>query len=363
MAPGRERRVPAPERRLRRLLRLPLRLRHVHASGATRTSSPRSSTARPARSGSRTCRSTSASCTPQRGGELEDGRGGHDPGAVPARRQVVRPTPSDFIRRMADERPAVVPATTAPAAPTSTTTRTSASSARRRPSTRTRTRSSSSTTSSAGSSRCSRRPASSRTRSSSSRPTTGPQMETWPDAAYTPFRCAKGSTWEGGVRVPGIVGVARDDRRRPGRATACSRFTDLLPTMLAPGRRDGPHARRPLHRRRRPDLVPARRPTAVSNRKYDYYWLLSHVLGACACGEYKFMLASTSDDDTDVAGPGRVHRRDPEVHLRPALQPLPGPEGAAQLPDPQARLHRGVPRRASASTSAATGTYPPKKII
>lgn len=33
----------------------------------------------------------------------------------------------------------------------------------------------------------------------------GPHMETWPDAAYTPFRCAKGSTWEGGVRVPGLM--------------------------------------------------------------------------------------------------------------------------------------------------------------
>ena len=33
----------------------------------------------------------------------------------------------------------------------------------------------------------------------------GPHMENWPDAGYTPFRCAKGSTWEGGVRVPGIV--------------------------------------------------------------------------------------------------------------------------------------------------------------
>ena len=32
----------------------------------------------------------------------------------------------------------------------------------------------------------------------------GPHMETWPDAAYTPFRCAKGSTWEGGVRVPAL---------------------------------------------------------------------------------------------------------------------------------------------------------------
>ena len=33
----------------------------------------------------------------------------------------------------------------------------------------------------------------------------GPHMETWPDSAFTPFRCAKGSTWEGGVRVPGLL--------------------------------------------------------------------------------------------------------------------------------------------------------------
>src|SRR6185436_13820174 len=33
----------------------------------------------------------------------------------------------------------------------------------------------------------------------------GPHMETWPDSAFTPFRCAKGSTWEGGVRVPGLM--------------------------------------------------------------------------------------------------------------------------------------------------------------
>jgi arylsulfatase A-like enzyme len=33
----------------------------------------------------------------------------------------------------------------------------------------------------------------------------GPQEDAWPDAGFTPFRGAKGSTWEGGVRVPGIV--------------------------------------------------------------------------------------------------------------------------------------------------------------
>jgi arylsulfatase A-like enzyme len=33
----------------------------------------------------------------------------------------------------------------------------------------------------------------------------GPQMDSWPDSGFTPFRGAKGSTWEGGVRVPGIA--------------------------------------------------------------------------------------------------------------------------------------------------------------
>jgi arylsulfatase A-like enzyme len=33
----------------------------------------------------------------------------------------------------------------------------------------------------------------------------GPQLDSWPDNGYTPFRGAKSSTWEGGVRVPGIA--------------------------------------------------------------------------------------------------------------------------------------------------------------
>lgn len=33
----------------------------------------------------------------------------------------------------------------------------------------------------------------------------GPQIDAWPDAGYTPFRGAKGTTFEGGVRVPGIA--------------------------------------------------------------------------------------------------------------------------------------------------------------
>jgi arylsulfatase len=129
----------------------------------------------------------------------------------------------------------------------------------------------------------------------------GPHMENWPDAAYTPFRSAKGSTWEGGVRVPGIVtwpGMVEPDRASDGLFS----FTDLLPTMLALAGAD--------------ERIPDDRfidgvdqssflldPEGLSNRKYVWYWLLT-TLSAIRCGEYKFMLASTSDDATDVAGPG-----------------------------------------------------------
>ncbi|WP_199553874.1 arylsulfatase [Sandaracinobacteroides hominis] len=33
----------------------------------------------------------------------------------------------------------------------------------------------------------------------------GPQLDSWPDSGYTPFRGAKASAWEGGVRVPAIA--------------------------------------------------------------------------------------------------------------------------------------------------------------
>ncbi len=60
----------------------------------------------------------------------------------------------------------------------------------------------------------------------------GPHMNTWPDAAMTPFRGEKNTNWEGGWRVPAFV-------RWPGEIPA-GRFTneivhhmDWLPTFLA----------------------------------------------------------------------------------------------------------------------------------
>jgi arylsulfatase A-like enzyme len=129
----------------------------------------------------------------------------------------------------------------------------------------------------------------------------GPHMETWPDSGYTPFRCAKGSTWEGGVRVPGLLawpGMIEAG----GSSDGLFSFTDVFPTVLALAGAEG--------------SVPTDRfidgvdqtsfllaPDGLSNRKFQYYWLLRN-LSALRCGELKMMIMGTSDDAADVAGPG-----------------------------------------------------------
>jgi arylsulfatase len=129
----------------------------------------------------------------------------------------------------------------------------------------------------------------------------GPHAENWPDAAYTPFRSAKGSTWEGGVRVPGIVawpGLIDGGRVSDG----LFNFSDFLPTALTLAAI--------------PDKLPSDRyidgidqtsfllaAQGISLRKHHYYWLMD-TLSAVRTGEYKFMIASTSDDDRDAAHAG-----------------------------------------------------------
>jgi arylsulfatase len=60
----------------------------------------------------------------------------------------------------------------------------------------------------------------------------GPHMNTWPDAAWSPFRGEKNSNWEGGWRVPAMV-------RWPGKIKAGQvtngivHHMDWLPTFLA----------------------------------------------------------------------------------------------------------------------------------
>jgi arylsulfatase A-like enzyme len=129
----------------------------------------------------------------------------------------------------------------------------------------------------------------------------GPNMESWPDAAYTPFRCAKGSTWEGGVRVPGIFswpGMIDPGRRSDGLFS----FTDFLPTALEMA---GAGASLPADRYTDgvDQLSFLLAPEGTSNRKYHYYWL-GQMFSALRTGEFKLMMGSISDDDSDVHGPG-----------------------------------------------------------
>ena len=129
----------------------------------------------------------------------------------------------------------------------------------------------------------------------------GPHMETWPDAAYTPFRCSKGSTWEGGVRVPGILvwpGMIQGGQASDG----IMNFADILPTLaaLADEAIKLP-ADRYIDGVDQSSFVLA--PDGDSNRKYHYYWLMQH-FSALRCGEYKMMLRSTSDEDSGAFGPG-----------------------------------------------------------
>ena len=129
----------------------------------------------------------------------------------------------------------------------------------------------------------------------------GPNMETWPDAAYTPFRCAKGSTWEGGVRVPAVV--SWPGMIGPGRASdGLFNLMDLFPTALTlAGAADTVPADRFIDAVDQTSFLLA--PEGASNRKHQYYWL-GQTFSAMRVGEFKFMLHSISDDDTDVHGPG-----------------------------------------------------------
>jgi arylsulfatase len=50
-------------------------------------------------------------------------------------------------------------------------------------------------------------------------------------------------------------------------------------------------------------LAPADETEIVSNRKFQHYWL-TVTYSAVRVGEYKYMSASITDDDTDVLNPG-----------------------------------------------------------
>jgi arylsulfatase len=129
----------------------------------------------------------------------------------------------------------------------------------------------------------------------------GPEMESWPDSAYTPFRCAKGSTWEGGVRVPGIAywsGMISPGRTSDGLFDLADLFSSALKLAGAWNR---------VPKDRYIDGIDQTSflltDQGLSNRKFVYYWL-QNVFSAVRCAEYKWMWAATSTDPNDAVTPG-----------------------------------------------------------
>ena len=132
----------------------------------------------------------------------------------------------------------------------------------------------------------------------------GPEMESWPDSSYTPFRGSKGTTWEGGIRVPGIFywkGMIGEGRESDGLFDFC----DLLPTFCAlagvgdlPQDRfiDGVDQRGFLLADSAPEgTYWAADPAWSSNRIAVYAWLLDRLSGMRVSGFKLYSLATEMD--------------------------------------------------------------------
>lgn len=129
----------------------------------------------------------------------------------------------------------------------------------------------------------------------------GPEHELWPDGGYTPFRGSKGSTYEGGVRVPGIVywkGMIEGGRVSDGLFD----LADLFPTILNLGGA--------LDKVSDKEYIDGIDQTSFwlnadghSNRKTVFFWCNQYFSGA-RLGEFKLTYISTEDRPVNVQNPG-----------------------------------------------------------
>ena len=127
----------------------------------------------------------------------------------------------------------------------------------------------------------------------------GPEMETWPDAGYTPFRGAKGSFLEGGQRVPGIAywkGPIEGGRVLEGLFD----LSDLFTTFAAVAGVQPPTDRYIDGIDQTSFLLGD---SGQSNRKFMFYWN-ENTLSAVRCSEFKYHTRVYDDRPFDVVNNG-----------------------------------------------------------
>lgn len=131
----------------------------------------------------------------------------------------------------------------------------------------------------------------------------GPAVEPWPDSGYTPFRGGIGGTWEGSVRVPGIVywkGMIAPGRISDGLFD----LADLFNTSIAlAGAQDKTPTDRYIDGIDQTSFLVT--DGGLSNRKYIYYWL-QDIFAGLRVAEFKFVTAGMSEGDHDVVNPGSL---------------------------------------------------------
>ena len=126
-------------------------------------------------------------------------------------------------------------------------------------------------------------------------------MGTWPDSGYTPFRCAKGSTWRKGSPGTGYCLLAWADQG--GRVSdGLFDLTDLFNTSIAIAGASGgiPNDRYIDGIDQRSFLLAD---NGQSNRKFIYYWLQDK-FSALRVGEWKMVKVGTQMTPGDTVNPG-----------------------------------------------------------
>ncbi len=130
----------------------------------------------------------------------------------------------------------------------------------------------------------------------------GVEEDTWPDAGYAPWRGSKGTTWEGGVRVPGIAnwpGVILPSRVSDGLFDLADLFNTAL--RLAGIKNQVPSDRYIDGIDQASFLLSN---AGRSNREVVYYWSDNRELAAIRWNEYKYhrQIVNIADGRYDAVG-------------------------------------------------------------